>query len=583
MTPAGARWELDGSTLTLALDDARLPEPYVIDPAFRAVGAVSGGTATSISPAKPAGVVAGDQLVAFVAVNAPTANLVVLPPSGYTLVNTTTNGTNVSLHTYVKQATGAEPATYTFSFEAPAGTPASKAARAIVSAYSGIQSSNPIDSSFENTGGSSRTATVTGVGTNGTNRISIWSVTNNSTRTATNPTINGVATTERIDSITAAPALEVADAVEPAAFSGATVGTGNVLSGAAFWSTQVFSLIPDTTAPAQTFSVTPGTNPTGQYYDSATQTHYYNTASAGTFTVTSIPTDADSGIASVNFAAVALTGFTHTTITDTTSPYTSNTYSWTAGNTVSPGANRTTVTDNNANTAQGLTITRDVTAPASVYTAPASGGKYNAAGWPGSITGTASDGGSGLATVQVAIQQGAGNYYDGAAFNNAGITWLAATGTSSWSYAIAAAKLTTGNTYTISVRSTDNVGNVETAVTRSFLYDTVAPSFGTLAIGSPVNASVTGTTIYYRGNTTGSFTLSQPLTDADAGPTSVQYPAIATSRLDAQQRDRSAAPPPTSPPASAGPPAPPTPPATPSPAPTRPATPPPAPSPSRAT
>ncbi len=169
-----------------------------------------------------------------------------------------------------------------------------------------------------------------------------------------------------------------------------------------------------------------------------------------------------------------------------------------------------------------------MTAPASVYTAPASGGKYNAAGWPGSITGTASDGGSGLATVQVAIQQGAGNYYDGAAFNNAGITWLAATGTSSWSYAIAAAKLTTGNTYTISVRSTDNVGNVETAVTRSFLYDTVAPSFGTLAIGSPVNASVTGTTIYYRGNTTGSFTLSQPLTDADAGPTSVQYPAIAT-------------------------------------------------------
>ena len=54
--------------------------------------------------------------------------------------------------------------------------------------------------------------------TAGTNRISIWTVANSGTRTATNPTINGVATTEQIDSTAALPSLELADAAEPAAF-----------------------------------------------------------------------------------------------------------------------------------------------------------------------------------------------------------------------------------------------------------------------------------------------------------------------------------------------------------------------------
>ena len=152
-----------------------------------------------------------------------------------------------------------------------------------------------------------------GVSTTGTNRISIWTVANNSTRTTTNPTINGVATTEQIDSAAALPSLELADAAEPTAFGPVTVGTGSVLSGNARWAAQVFSLIPDTTAPAQTLAVTEGTNPGGQFFNSGTNTHYYNTGAGGDFTVTSTPTDADSGVTSVAFAAVALTGFTHTT------------------------------------------------------------------------------------------------------------------------------------------------------------------------------------------------------------------------------------------------------------------------------
>ncbi len=760
VTPAGARWELGrGGTLKLNLNDQELPEPYVIDPAFRSIGTVAASAAANtVAPAVPAGVLVGDQLVAFVSVNAPTATFTVVPPAGWTVIRNERQTTNVALWTFRKQATASEPGPYTFTFQDPTGTNVNKTSRAVVAAYSGIQSSAPIDGSFGNNGGSNRTANVTNVSTTGTNRISIWTVGNNVTRTATNPLINGVATTERIDSITAAPALELADALEPTAFGPVTVGTGNVLSGNAFWAAQVFSLIPDTTAPTQTLNLNEGTNPGGQFYNSTTKTHYYNTAAGGTFTVGSVPVDADSGVTSVAFNAVALTGFTHTLVTDTTSPYASGTYTWTTANTTSPGANRVTVTDRNANALNELTVTRDVTQPAAftlnaptggafikngstvsvaggsptdagagitnvafracpgsngctwadgdafavgsdttdqyaatwpagqsdgayqliaratdnvgnlrdtaapvnvtldntnptqtlalasvsqsggldqafkngntvyyggatagsfrvrssvsdggsgpasatfaalggtttgwtftgststtpgagaydsnnyswangttssptadvaptdavgntgaagtltftndstapthAFTSPAAAGNYNAAGWSGSITGSASDGGADLLRVDVAIQQGSGNYYDGNSFANGSLTWLTATGTTSWSYAIAAAKLTSGNVYTISLRAIDNVGNTAATITRTFTYDTAAPTFGTLAVGSPTNASVTGTTVYFRSGVAGSFTLSQPLSDSGgSGAASVQFPAIAT-------------------------------------------------------
>jgi len=169
------------------------------------------------------------------------------------------------------------------------------------------------------------------------------------------------------------------------------------------------------------------------------------------------------------------------------------------------------------------------TAPSRAFTSPAAGGSYNAAGWGGSITGTASDGGADLLRVEVAIQQDSGSYYDGSGFANGSLTWLTATGTTSWSYAIAAAKLTSGNTYTVSLRAIDNVGNIASTTTRTFTYDTAAPTFGTLALGSPTNASVTATTVYYRSGVAGSFTLSQPLSDTGgSGAASVQFPAIAT-------------------------------------------------------
>ncbi|HEY8104037.1 MAG TPA: hypothetical protein VIE18_05935, partial [Gaiellaceae bacterium] len=91
VTPAGLRWELGGAgrTLKLNLNDEGLPEPYVIDPAFRAVGTVAtAAAAATIAPGVPGGVVPGDLLIATIGVLAPTGTLDVVEPSGWTAIRT---------------------------------------------------------------------------------------------------------------------------------------------------------------------------------------------------------------------------------------------------------------------------------------------------------------------------------------------------------------------------------------------------------------------------------------------------------------------------------------------------------------
>ncbi|MDX6396805.1 MAG: hypothetical protein QOJ43_213, partial [Gaiellaceae bacterium] len=477
VTPAGLRWELGGGgkTLRLNLNDESLPEPYVIDPAFRSIGTVAAGAAAAtVAPAVPAGVVPGDQLIAFVSSTAATATLDVAPPAGWTLVRTDSSTTFVKLWTFRKQATASEPATYTFTFQDPTGTNVNKTSRAIVAAYSGIMSSAPIDGNYGNNsaGASNRTANVPGVSTTGTNRISIWTIANSGTATTTNPTINAVVSAERIDSTTA-PSLEVADAAEPTAFGPATVGTGNVLSAAARWAAQVFSLIPDTTAPTQTLAVTEGTNPAGQFFNSTTSTHYYNTAAVGDFTVTSTPADADSGVASVAWAALALTGFTHTANTDNyPGPYVSNAYAWTAANTTSPGANQATVTDRNANTVQGLTITRDVTAP-TVFTLNApTGGAFIKDGATVSVAaGNPTDAGAGVTNVTFRACPGS----NGCVWADADVIALGADTTDQYSVTWPAGQA--DGAYQVIARATDNVGNVrDTAAPVNVTLDNTNPS-----------------------------------------------------------------------------------------------------------
>ena len=91
--------------------------------------------------------------------------------------------------------------------------------------------------------------------------------------------------------------------------------------------------------------------------------------------------------------------------------------------------------------------------------------------WGGSITGTAADSGSGVSLVQVSIQQGSGNYWNGTSFGSASQVFQSATGTTSWSYAIAASAFGVGGTYTISAKSTDVATNVSTTATQAINID----------------------------------------------------------------------------------------------------------------
>jgi hypothetical protein len=117
------------------------------------------------------------------------------------------------------------------------------------------------------------------------------------------------------------------------------------------------------------------------------------------------------------------------------------------------------------------TWTIDTTSPAMTLSFPANGHEYAESAWsvgcsggPG-ICGGAKDP-SGVSSVVVSIQQGAGNWWGGSSFNKPSeyfnTTTLAAPGASStgWRYALS---LAADGSYTVHVRATDKLGNTTAA------------------------------------------------------------------------------------------------------------------------
>ena len=100
-----------------------------------------------------------------------------------------------------------------------------------------------------------------------------------------------------------------------------------------------------------------------------------------------------------------------------------------AGNVETPGA--------------GIVVTVDNTAPSSSITAPTNNASLSGASY--TITGSATDTGSGVAKVDVST--------------NGGVSWNTATGTTSWSYTW---PIDSAGPHKILSRATDNAGNVET-------------------------------------------------------------------------------------------------------------------------
>ncbi len=144
----------------------------------------------------------------------------------------------------------------------------------------------------------------------------------------------------------------------------------------------------------------------------------------------------------------------------------------------------------------------DTTNPtAAVSTPSVDGSSYDAASLPASLAGSSADtGGSGVSSVQVAIQDGSGNYWGGASFNQASIFYNATGGTTAaWTYSTAGlpAQLADGHTYTITAKATDAAGNAATT-TRTFVYDTTAPTVTSVTATNANGSYATGQVIHVR-------------------------------------------------------------------------------------
>jgi PKD domain-containing protein/Big-like domain-containing protein len=229
-------------------------------------------------------------------------------------------------------------------------------------------------------------------------------------------------------------------------------------------------------------------------------TLYYQGSVAGSFKLQNAVSDPDSGPASSTFAALGATAtgwsFTGTTVsTPSAGPYASNAFSWTAGTSSAP-TETVTGSDNAGNTTQTtLTLTNDSTAPATSVSFPASGAGYDATSWDAGcatsgICGTASDSGSGVKQVLVSIQEGSGDYWNGASFGSASEDKLAASGTTSWALPFSASNFPASGSYTVRAYGIDNVGNTSPVTTATFTF-----SVGAVPVVSLTQAN--GTTVSF--------------------------------------------------------------------------------------
>jgi hypothetical protein len=173
------------ATVDFNLTTAAAPPPGA-GIAFRSASSAANTTATTLVIPAPAGVVAGDALLASVAARgAP----VLTPPAGWTLVRLDLSGGTIRQAVYVKIAGASEPASYSFGLSS-----AQSAAGGIV-AYSGVDPTTPIDAHGGQINTSSVTSTAPSITTTGVNRMLVGLFAKSTLTTHTPP----AGMTERFD------------------------------------------------------------------------------------------------------------------------------------------------------------------------------------------------------------------------------------------------------------------------------------------------------------------------------------------------------------------------------------------------
>ncbi len=271
----------------------------------------------------------------------------------------------------------------------------------------------------------------------------------------------------------------------------------------------------DTTAPA---APTLGFSAFTSASNTGTAVYYRPGAGTGAVTVTATAADGFSGIASYAFPTLG-SGWTATP-----GALGVETYSYTSVPTPPSGNQNVTATNNAGlvSTAGAFTVVPDSTAPAGgsvTYT----GGYVTSASVSVSFT-AGTDGGSGLNPASALLQQAVAPLAAGACGTYGGFTTIATSPTSPYTDTSG----TTGHCYEYQYLISDGVGNQATYTSAGVVkLDTVAPT-QVLSLTSPIGAFLTGSTLYYKSNATGSFKLVDTLTDADSGVASATFPSIAT-------------------------------------------------------
>ncbi len=127
-----------------------------------------------------------------------------------------------------------------------------------------------------------------------------------------------------------------------------------------------------------------------------------------------------------------------------------------------------------ARTPGEVKIIVDNTAPTSTIDGGSDGEVVYENSWDGYISGTASDGLSGVAGVKVSIQRGNGDYWNGSTWISSGTEILNdASGTTVWNYSIGSQS---EDTYTIKSHAVDNAGNQENTYTLTIIFDKTIPT-----------------------------------------------------------------------------------------------------------
>ncbi|HVP75536.1 MAG TPA: invasin domain 3-containing protein, partial [Gaiellaceae bacterium] len=304
-------------------------------------------------------------------------------------------------------------------------------------------------------------------------------------------------------------------------------GTDNVGNTASVTSSPVMV---DTTAPTDAITLS---GATGAYKSGTTV--YYKGNAAGSFQLKDAVSDGISGPASATFGALSGgSGFsTHNSETVSTpagGPYVSSAISWSSASGSPTIPVNGTDAAGNSSSATTLTLALDNTVP--------TGGSISVPAYSGTsvtiTTGNYSDGGSGIASNVITRSNGQSPV--------GGVCPAVGTFTGSTVVSSPDSGVVDGQCYVYTLTGTDNVGNSVSVASSTVLVDATAPS-DSFSIVSASGAYKAGASIFYNGNSAGSFTLRDTETDGASGPASATFGAMSAAGFTTHNAETVSTPP----------------------------------------